>query len=156
MAESDDDQIDAWKLLNSELSARLTRQDASMARVETKAIVVLGFAATAAQFLSTKNPFKTPWSILFAVLAFVAYGLAFAVGIWSFRVAKFADLEGRRLLQLHTESELELLGKLIGTREEIFTRNAKSAKKKAQAWWWSLYLLAAGLLSSTFCIVHTA
>jgi len=41
------------ELLNSELASRLTRQADSLAKIDTKAVFLIGFAATAAQFLAT-------------------------------------------------------------------------------------------------------
>jgi hypothetical protein len=156
VAENDNDAIDTWKLINTELAARLTRQDASVSRVEAKAILVVGFAATATQFLATRSPFKTPWSTLFAIIAIASYVLAFAVGVWSMRVAKFADLDGPNLVGLSEQTEQEVLLQLIGTRGAIFEKNAKAAERKAKAWWWSIRLLTTGLVSSVACIVQTA
>jgi hypothetical protein len=82
VAENDDEpRLDVLKLVNAELTARIARQDASMTRVETKAVVTIGFAVAAAQFLATRDLFKSPFSILFGLLAFPICRLAFATGI---------------------------------------------------------------------------
>lgn len=127
-----------------------------MSRVETKAVVVIGFAVTAAQFLATRNPFKSPLSILFGLLAFIAYAAAFGIGIWSTRVAKFADLDGAWLRSLAEQPQLDVLHKLIASRKHLVEKNKRFADRKGMAWWWSLAMLTAGLVSSIACIVQTA
>jgi len=157
VAENDDEpQLDVLKLVNAELTARIARQDASMTRVETKAVVTIGFAVAAAQFLATRDLFKSPLSILFGLLAFMAYLLAFAIGIWSIRVAKFADLEGSWLLGLAEQPHVNVLRKLSWSRKNVVDQNKKAAERKARLWWRSLGLLTAGLVSSVLCVVQTA
>jgi hypothetical protein len=144
------------KLINTELAARLTRQDQSMSRVETKSAVVIGFAVTAAQFLATRHPFSSPWSILFGLSAFLCYIAAFTVGVWTLRVEKFKDLSATGLRALAEQAEVEVLRQLIGTRRKNFEDNKLSAVRKARGWWWSTWLLAFGLLLSIACMVLTA
>jgi hypothetical protein len=49
------DQKQTLDLINSELAARLARQAESGAKVDTKAIFLVGFAATAVQFLASRS-----------------------------------------------------------------------------------------------------
>jgi hypothetical protein len=48
-----DAQKDTLELLNDEVASRLTRQSESLAEIGTKAVFLIGFAATAARFLAT-------------------------------------------------------------------------------------------------------
>ncbi len=68
-----EDQEQTLELINSELAARLARQSESGAKVDTKAIFLVGFAATAAQFLASRSfePFT-------GAAAFMAYAVAWA------------------------------------------------------------------------------
>lgn len=155
MAEDDGDRIETLKLINAELTARLARQDSSMTRVETKAGVVVAFAATATQFLTTKHPFSTPSSTLLAVVGFAAYALAFIVGIWSMRVSRVDDLGVAALRGLAERDHGDVLRQLVGTRRLISEKNRKAADRKARAWWWSFGFFTAGLLASCACIMQT-
>ncbi|MES4886173.1 hypothetical protein ABVB69_37650 [Streptomyces sp. NPDC000349] len=81
-----EDQKETLELISSELAARLTRQSESGAKVDTKAIFLVGFAATAAQFLASRSfePFT-------GAAAFVAYAVAVGFGISVFNLAEYED-----------------------------------------------------------------
>lgn len=143
------------ELINKELTDRLTRQDQSHSRVETKLTLVIGFAATAAQFLATRHPFRTPWSTLFGLCAFGAYIGAFTVGLWGLRLSKYRELDAAELRQLAEVSQVEVLMQLIGTRRAAVQANKSRGISKVRSWWWSTGLLAAGLLASVVCIVQS-
>jgi hypothetical protein len=155
-AGSTDEDLGTLELINAELASRLSRQDLSLSRIETKATVVLGFAATAAQFLATRDPFRTPWSTLFGLVAFLVYAGAFAFGIWTLRVAKFDDLDPGELRQIATIDKMDALRQLIWARRAMFDTNKRKADRKADTWWWSFVLLTAGLLFSLACIMQTS
>lgn len=155
-ADSNDEDVDTLELINAELTSRLSRQDQSLSRIETKSTVVLGFAATAAQFLATRDPFRTPWSTLFGLVAFLVYAGAFACGVWALRVAKFDDLDPGELRQIATIGKADALRQLIWAPRTMFDTNRRKAERKADAWWWSFLLLTAGLLSSAACVMQTS
>src|SRR4051794_17260732 len=78
------------ELINKEITDALTRQAASRSQIDTKAALLAGVAATAAQFLAGRNnPLPSP---IFATLAYIVYGLAFAAALASYAVAKFGDV----------------------------------------------------------------
>jgi hypothetical protein len=156
VADAIDEDLENLELVNAELASRLDRQGHSLSRIEAKAIVMLGFAATAIQFLATRDPFWTSWSILFGLVAFVAYIGSFAFGVWSLRVAKSRDLEPGELRRLATGRKADTLRQLIWARRTIFDTNKRTAQRKADAWRWSFVLLTAGLLSSVVCIMQTS
>ncbi len=90
------DQEQTLELINSELAARLARQAESGAKVDTKAIFLVGFAATAAQSPASRNfePFT-------GAAAFTAYAVAIGYGISIFNLAECEDFEARVTLDTY-------------------------------------------------------
>ncbi|UXX98116.1 hypothetical protein N7U49_48370 (plasmid) [Streptomyces sp. AD2-2] len=86
-------QKDTLELLNNEVAARLTRQSDSLAKIDTKAVFLIGFAATAAQFLATHKHHD-----VLAYCAFAAYAITLLTGVHTMRVAEHKDLEPRVIL----------------------------------------------------------
>ncbi|WP_217554048.1 hypothetical protein [Streptomyces sp. GbtcB6] len=139
----------ALELLNSELASRLTRQSDSLAKIDTKAVFLIGFAATAAQFLATHK--HQP---VLTYLAFAAYALALAAGMQTIRVADHRDLEPRPMLDAYAASpKNQVLAALTAARVVIFERNQERERQKAKWWTTSLWSLAAGLVLSTAALV---
>ncbi|WP_406452712.1 hypothetical protein OH768_11550 [Streptomyces sp. NBC_01622] len=137
------------ELLNSELASRLTRQSDSLAKIDTKAIFLIGFAATAAQFLATHK--HQP---VLTYVAFAAYALALAAGMQTFRVADHRDLEARPLLDAHAGLlKGQALAALAAARVVIFERNQERERQKAKLWGISLWSLVVGLVLSTAALV---
>ncbi|MFC4612550.1 hypothetical protein ACFO9E_33100 [Streptomyces maoxianensis] len=147
-----EDQEPTLELLNSELASRLVRQSDSLAKIDTKAVFLIGFAATAAQFLATHEH----QSVL-AYLALTAYAIALAAGVETFRVADHKDLEPRPTLDSHARSPKgRVLIELAATRVSIFEENQQRHQRKAKCWTVSLWSLTVGLVLSTAALVlHT-
>ena len=146
------DQEETLELINSELAARLARQWQSGAKVDTKAIFLVGFAATAAQFLASRNfePFT-------GAAAFLAYGAAIGFGIAIFNLAEYEDLKPRETLDTYARSTKgATLGALAGTRVGFFEKNAAVHQRKTKRWTVALAAVAAGIFLSTVSLVlHT-
>ncbi|GAA3885511.1 hypothetical protein GCM10022207_61070 [Streptomyces lannensis] len=139
------------EVLNDELAARLARQSDSLAKIDTKAVFLIGFAATAAQFLATHKHHT-----VLAYFAFGAYALALLAGVQTFRVADHKDLEPRPILVTHARSpKSKVLIELAATRTSIFEENKRRHQQKAQYWTASLWLLVLGLGLSTVALLHT-
>ncbi|WP_405462949.1 hypothetical protein OG783_33315 [Streptomyces jietaisiensis] len=140
------------ELINSELAARLARQAESGAKVDTKAIFLVGFAATAAQFLATRNfePFT-------GTAAFTAYAVAIGFGIAVFNLAAYEDLKPRETLDTYARaSKGAVLGALAGTRVGFFEKNNHLHERKTKRWTVALAAVAAGICLSTVSLVlHT-
>ncbi|MFI2215109.1 hypothetical protein [Streptomyces sp. NPDC020141] len=140
------------ELINNEIASRMTRQTEAGAKVDTKAIFVVGFAATAAQFLAAR-PFE-PYT---GIAAFVAYAVAIGVGISIFSLANYEDIEPRALLEDHGRSEKPAtLIALAATRVTMFEKNKAVHRRKTNRWTVSLTAIAVGICLSTVSIVlHT-
>jgi hypothetical protein len=149
---TDDDQGDALELINEELAGRLSRQNQTSVRIETKSTVLLGFSATAAQFLATQEV----GSSLLAMFAFITYAIAFSAGIWTFRVSTSGDIEASRLRDYTEESREHILRRLIAARVHLYKKVSTQNEWKARTWWLGIGAFSVGLvLSVVALLVHT-
>jgi F0F1-type ATP synthase membrane subunit c/vacuolar-type H+-ATPase subunit K len=144
----DDQTLD---LLNSELAGRLARQNESGSKIETKAVFVAGFVATASQFLATRHPRP-----LLGGFAYGAYAVAFLFGVLTVAIAKYKDIEPRKLVDKYARrSRAEVLAYLVSARVMAFEINRTKHGRKATCWWISVAALALGLALSIAAIVQT-
>ncbi|MFE1909531.1 hypothetical protein ACFW96_38615 [Streptomyces gardneri] len=147
-----EEQKDTLELLNNEVTSRLTRQSESLAKIDAKALFLIGFAATAAQFLATRQRHD-----VLAYCAFAAYAVTLLTGVLAMRVAKHQDLEPRPMLAAHVRSAKgQVLAELAATRASIFEKNKEIHDRKAWLWTASLWSMAVGLgLSTVALLLHT-
>jgi hypothetical protein len=151
VASTDSDQGETWELLNSELTSRLDRQDQSGSRIDTKATVVIGLTATAAQFLATQDTHPA-----LATVAFALYAIAFGAGVKALAVATYRELEPKALVDLYAgRPRVEVLGRLVSARANVYEINAGKYRTKAMYWWVAVATFAAGLVVSAVAIVQT-
>lgn len=145
-------QKDTLELLNNEAASRLTRQSESLAKIDTKAVFLIGFAATAAQFLATHKHHD-----VLAYCAFAAYAITLLTGVQTIRVAEHKDLEPRPMLVDHVRSpKSQVLAALAATRAAIYEKNKRRHELKARYWAVSLWFLVTGLgLSTVALLLHT-
>jgi hypothetical protein len=147
-----DDQIDTLELVNKEVLDRLTRLSASGSQVDTKSALVAGVAATATQFLATRQaPQPT-----FSALAFTAFAIAFATAVAAYAVTRHQDVpDPNDLAQNFVQrTKAETLAVLIATRARTFKVNIKKHRRKVRLWWVSVCFLSLGLALSTLAIVQ--
>jgi hypothetical protein len=140
------------ELLNNEAAARLARQSDSLAKIDTKAIFLIGFAATAAQFLATHKHHD-----VLAYGAFAAYAVALLAGVQTFRVAEYKDLPPRPLVVNYVRlPKSRALIRLASSRVSLFEENQRRHEQKARYWTASLWSLVVGLgLSTVALLLHT-
>lgn len=140
------------ELLNNEAASRLARQSESLAKIDTKAVFLIGFAATAAQFLATHKHHD-----VLAYCAFAAYAVSLLAGVQTIRVAEHKDLEPRPLLVKYAQLPKSLaLIRLTASRASIFEKNKLRHELKARYWTASLWSLVVGLgLSTVALLLHT-
>ncbi|MDT6988099.1 hypothetical protein ACFOSY_15315 [Streptomyces lusitanus] len=144
-----EDQKETLELINSELAARLARQSESGAKVDTKAIFLVGFAATGAQFLASRS-----FELFTGTAAFAAYAVAVGFGISVFNLAEYEDIKPRDVLDTYARSEKgATLGALAGTRVGMFEKNARLHQRKTKRWTVALAAVAAGIVLSTVSLV---
>ncbi|APS18548.1 hypothetical protein TK78_05975 [Streptomyces sp. Tue 6075] len=140
------------ELINGEIASRMARQSEAGAKVDTKAVFVVGFAATAAQFLAARS--FEPYT---GTAAFVAYAVAIGTGISIFNLARYEDLDPRAILDDHGRDEKSAtLVALASTRVTMFETNSEVHQRKTHRWTVSLVAVVVGICLSTVSIVlHT-
>jgi hypothetical protein len=135
--------VQTLTLINAEITAALARTADSSARIDNKAIVLVGYAAAAASFLATRHP-----EPVLAGLAYAAYAAAAGFGTWAYAVQAYADAPDPRILfnSYWQRSPADVLAALAATRAQAFQANARLRGRKRQRWWASLASLAAGIV----------
>jgi len=138
------------ELINVELTARLDRQADSDAKIDTKAVTLIGYTVVAASFLATRHPQ--------AILAGFAYGLdAIAVGLslWAYALARHQDVPSPRVLfnRYAARSKPAALAALAAERVRAFEANARRHERKSRLWRASLASLVLGVTLMVVSIV---
>src|SRR5258708_33807702 len=148
-------QVETLELIHAEVTASLAQQSDSGAKIDTKAVVLVGYAGAAATFLATRHGQTQP---VLADLAYAAYAVAAGCGIGVFAVT-FSTIvpDPRSLFEGYSErSKAATLAGLAATRVLAFESNDSIHKQKARRWWTSLVALALGMtLMLASVIVHT-
>lgn len=137
-----DHQADALQLINSEITASLARQAGSGQRLDTKAVLLVGYAGAAASFLATRHA-----QPILAGLAYAAYAACVATGIWAYAVRVYQDVpEPRQLFTAYLhKSKAQTLAALAATKVGAFEKNSPKHARKALRWWISLACLIIGM-----------
>jgi hypothetical protein len=148
----DDDSTATLELINTELTARLTRQTDVGKGIDTKAAALAGFAAVGSQFLATRSV-----EPVLATFAYAAYALAFGAAVGGFAVATYKDVpKPRRLADKYgREPKAEVLRRLVAVRVVAIEENADKYDTKARRWRVALAALVAGLALSVVAMVQT-
>lgn len=138
------------ELLNDEVSDRLGRHRASTERIDTKALVVLGFTTTAAQFLASHS--SVVW---LTAPAYVIFAFAFFQGFRAYLPRDFYEVpEPPALVKSWSgRTRVEVLGALVGTKAHAFTENEKTAKLKVRYFRRSVVALVIALIVSSVSLV---
>jgi multidrug transporter EmrE-like cation transporter len=144
---------DALELLNSEITASLARQAGSGQRLDTKAVLLVGYAGAAASFLATRHA-----QPILAGLAYAAFAACAATGIWAYAVRTYQDVpQPRRLFTDYLpKTKAETLAALAATRVRAFEDNAPKHASKARRWWISLGSLVIGMTLMLFALIGTS
>lgn len=153
IVETDDQlerQVNTLELINDELENRLARQFESDSKVDTKAGVLAGFSATAAQFLATQHT-----QPIIAGLAFVGYAVAFAFGTWSLAVSAWRSVpEPRHLVDVYvTKSRAHTLAALVSTKVQACEANVVRRNRKVRHWRVGLAAFTLGFVFSVAAII---
>jgi hypothetical protein len=136
-------QADTLELIHAELSARLDRLSDGAAKVDNKAIVLIGYAGAAASFLATRKP-----EFVLAALAYVAYAVAAVFGIFASAARNYQDpirepgFPGGYL----GKSKPAALLRLVYWQVKALEHNRKYQIGKVRLWWISLAALAVGMV----------
>ena len=146
-------QADTLELINSELTGLLARQAQASAQVDTKAALLVGYAAAASSFLAVRHsqPVLT-W------LAFAALAVAAGFGIGAFAISTYQELpQPRRLFNGYAHKpKTDALAALAARRVGAFESNVPKNHRKAVRWRISLTALMIGIgLMIGALYVHT-
>lgn len=148
-------QIETLDLINIEVTASLASQSDDSAKIDTKAVVLVGYAGAAATFLATLHAQVQP---VLAALAYAAFAMAAGFGIGVFAVSRFAIVpKPRGLFEGYAAgSKAEALVFLAASKAKAYESNDARQKKKARRWRTSLAALGCGIpLMVVSIIVHT-
>lgn len=120
---------------------------------DTKAALVAGVAATAAQFLASRTNLNAD----LAAVAFALYAVSFLSAVASYAVARFMEVPNPRSLveEFVFEKKHLVLASLIATRVDAFEFNLRVHRRKVRLWWLSVAGLVAGLYLAVVATVHT-
>jgi hypothetical protein len=135
-------------LINAEIAARLDRQSDSLAKIDAKAGLVVGYAFAAASFLATRHA-----QPVIAAFAYVGFGAAAAVGVAALAVSNFQDIEPKGLLAHASRTPAETLAALASRRVMIYRTNAAKERRKAQQWWGGFGAALAGTILMILAIL---
>jgi hypothetical protein len=145
-------QTETLALINSEIVGRLDRQTDCLNRIDTKAVLVVGYAIAAVSFLATRHA-----QPLLAGLAYAAFAVAAGCGIATLALRNYPDIGCRRLVTGYAGgSRAVILAALVANRVEDFEYKKSRLKAKARGWWISLAALLTGtILMVTAILVQT-
>ncbi len=141
------------EVINAEIAASLARQSESGTKIDTKAIVLVGYAAAAASFLVTRRV-----QPVLAGLAYAAYAAAVGCGIWAYAVRSYEDVPTPRgLFSAYWDRDrADVLAALAAARVPAFERNAVKHERKARLWLVSLLSLIAGVVLMLLSLAFAA
>jgi hypothetical protein len=129
------------ELINNEVITSLSRQSDAGSSIDTKAVILVGYAGAGSAFLATRHA-----EPVLAALAYAAYGIAAVFGVWAYAVRLYQDVpEPRQLFNDYlARPKAQALAALAATRVEAFESNNRKHVRKARRWWISVVSLIAG------------
>jgi len=144
---------DTLELANDVIRERLELQRTAIERIETKATLLLGFAAAGIQVLLLRGVHGVPGAV-----AITAFALSMATGLGCVAVYEhhYPPEPGRIVDAYLAVSRAHLLDVLVRTRTVAYFRNAKVTRRKRVAWLVTLFLLAIGAAASGLTIARSA
>jgi hypothetical protein len=144
-------QAETLTLINNELTSRLDRQAGSLANLDNKAVIVIGYALAAATFLATRHA-----QPVLATSAYGAFAVAAGFGIMVVAIRNYQDIEPRPLFTGYaSRSRAVTLAAVAAKRVKHFEFNRDRLNRKAWQWWASLSALVIGtVLMVAAILVH--
>jgi len=133
-------QAETLALINAEVTARLGRQSVSLDKIDTKSVLLVGYALAAISFLTTRGA-----ESVLAVLAYCAFASAVGFGVASMSVRAYEDVGPRPLFNKYADLSVPAtLAALGATKVKHFEFNNGQLRRKARRWWASLAILLVG------------
>lgn len=143
-------EVETLELLLGQVVTRQEHVRSATERVETKSVVLLGFAVTAAQLVLDRDVESG-----YLRWALGAFGVAVVAALYSVALRAFFDSPRPRAMADHLWqfSKEAALIELLGNAVVAFERNRDSHKKRVIGWWVALTFLTIG---ATLSIAHLA
>lgn len=134
-AADEDEQEDgeALELVNHELAQRHARQAADSSSLETRAVLLAGFVALAAQFLATRDA-----QPVLRATALTAYAVSFlgSVAVLAVRSSSGEVLAAGALVEDHARRpKTHLLAALAAARAAALQADAGRQRRRVRCWW---------------------
>lgn len=137
------------ELANDLVRERLEAQRTAIERIETKATLLLGFAAVGVQLLVTSGG-RSGW-MLAALIAFAGVFIAGVAAIALYE-HRFPPDPGRLVAGYLHLPRAHVLDVVVRTRAEAFYRNTAHLRFKRKTWFATLVLLAVAVVLSAVAI----
>jgi hypothetical protein len=143
------DYAETLELINVELAERQARQAAAAAAVEARSLVVVGFAAAAAQFLATRDG-----QPLLQRAAFAAYAVSALAGLagLAVRPARSQPTAEALLDGYPREPRDESLARLAAARVAALQESSARQQRRIRCWWVAVGALAVATVLSIVAI----
>ncbi len=134
------------ELIHDEVKQRLQAQMKAIERIETKAVVLAGFAATAVQLMLSRQAHTRLWLLAVSLLA-----LSFLASLGVITLTRYQDPPSPQALVEKYEEvrKVDTLARVVGMKVEAYALNALPARRKVVLSWCSVVLLIAGLAFAT-------
>lgn len=146
------DQAETLDLINAEVTASLTQQADASAKLETKALTLVGYVGVLSAFLATRNAQPVA-----AGCAYLAYAIAAGLDIAAFMLGpelRLAASPGKLFDGFLQRSKIETLEALVTTRVKAFDYNQIKLERKARFAQISLIFLVGGVLLMAVAIIE--
>jgi hypothetical protein len=152
VGEEDDthEYAETLEMVNAELTERHTRQAASNASLETRSLLLAGFAAVAGPVLAARNAQPgLQWTAL------GGYAVSLAAGVATLAVGSLRDAPPARTLveDYGRQPKAQALARLAAARVAVLQENSARQRRKAQCWWVALAALGTATLLSVLAIL---
>jgi hypothetical protein len=145
------DQAETLDLINAEVTASLTQQADASAKLETKALTLVGYVGVLSAFLATRNA-----QPLAAAGAYAAYAIVAGLNITVFMSAPELRMAAspKALFNNYSErNKTDTLKALVAARVKAFDDNQEPLQTKAVLAQISLFFLVAGVALMAVAIV---
>jgi hypothetical protein len=151
--DEDGQPAETLELVNAELAQRQAGQTAAAAAVQTRALLLLGFAAVAAQFLATRDG-----EPVLQLGAFTAYAVSAAAGLAALAVRPSppGPTVDALLQEYAGQPRDDALARLAAARAVALREDAARQRRRTQWWWVALIALTVATVLSILVIRHAA
>jgi hypothetical protein len=135
--------------INTELASLADRQAQGLDRIDTKAVLVVGYALAAVSFLATRKA-----ELVLAVLAYAAFAVAAGFGLASVAIRKYKEINPRSLFNKYWDKPVSAVAaSTAAIRVKHYEYNAGQLEQKVRQWRIGVVALLAGTALMTGAVV---